>query len=167
MMNQTLDDAINDQVNAELSASYTYLAMSAFCELRSFRGAAKWLRLQSQEEYGHAMRLLDFLLARNCTIKLKGIEHPDTNFRNITEVFERAYEQEQQVSRQIDALYELAFTEKAFAELVELQWFLTEQVQEEKSAREIVGRLQMVKDDPSALLDIDMELGNRTTAAGT
>jgi len=82
-------------------------------------------------------------------------------------VFERAYEQEQQVSRQIDALYELAFTEKAFAELVELQWFLTEQVQEEKSAREIVGRLQMVKDDPSALLDIDMELGNRTTAAGT
>ena len=164
-MNETVQEAINDQINNELVASYTYLAMSAFCELRNFRGAAKWLRLQSQEEYGHAMRLFDFLLARNGTIRLKGVPHPETDFRTIVEVFEQAYQHEMEVSRQIDALYELALREKAYNALVELQWFLQEQVEEEKSSREIAAKLQMVKDDPAALLDIDGELAVRSTSA--
>jgi len=157
-----VQEAINDQINAELSSSYSYLAMSAFCEAQNFRGCAKWLRIQSQEEYAHAMKLYDFLLARNGAVTLNAIQKPAGKYRSLTEVFEASLAQEQSVSKQIDALYELAFKEKAFAAMVELQWFLTEQVEEEKSARDIVARLHLVKSDPAALLDLDRELGARS-----
>jgi ferritin len=78
-------------------------------------------------------------------------------------VFEKALEQEMKVSGQIDALYELAFNEKAFAALVELEWFITEQVEEEKTAREVVHKFKLVQGDPASLLDLDRELGARTT----
>ncbi|HVT46788.1 MAG TPA: ferritin-like domain-containing protein, partial [Vicinamibacterales bacterium] len=77
------------------------------------------------------------------------------------DVFERALAQEQEVSRNIDALYELAFREKVFAAMAELQWFITEQVEEEKTVSEIVAKLHMVKDDPASILDVDRELGGR------
>jgi ferritin len=161
MFSTAVQDAINEQINNELSASYTYLAMSAYCERENFLGCAKWLRIQSQEEYGHAMRLLDFLLARNGTIKLKAIGEPVAKYKTIGAVFEQALDQEQEVSKKIDKLYELTLKEKAFAALVQLQWFITEQVEEERTAREIVAKFHLVKDDPSALLDLDRELGAR------
>ena len=163
-MNVRVVEAINRQINSELSASYAYLAMSAWCERQKFVGAARWLRLQSQEEHMHAMKLLDFLLARDCAVELLAIERPRLAFTTVADVFVRALEQEQEVSRQIDALYETAFTEKAFAAVAELQWFLTEQVEEEKVAREIVAKFTMVGDDPASLLDMDRELGTRTGA---
>lgn len=164
MFSESVQDAINEQINNELSASYSYLAMSCYCERENFLGCARWLRIQSEEEYGHAMRLLDFLLARNGTIKLKAVPEPSGKFKSITEVFEEALEQEQEVSTKIDGLYELALKEKAFAALVQLQWFITEQVEEERSAREIVGKLHLLKNDPAALLDLDRELGARGSA---
>ena len=96
----------------------------------------------------------------------KAIEAPPSEFKSLVDVFERASAQEQSVSRQIDALYELAFKEKVFAAMAELQWFITEQVEEEKTVREIVAKLQMVRDDPSSLLDIDRELGARQPGTG-
>jgi ferritin len=164
-MNQRVVEAINRQINSELSASYSYLGMSTWCERQKFTGAARWLRLQSQEEHMHAMKLLDFLLARDCEVQLRAIQAPHSPFASLLDVFERALEQEQDVSHQIDALYETAFTEKAFAAVAELQWFLTEQVEEEKVGREIVTKLKMVGSDPSSLLDMDRELGTRTAAA--
>jgi ferritin len=164
MFSQTVQDAINEQINNELSASYSYLAMSCYCTRQNFLGCAKWLRVQSEEEYGHGMRLLDFLLARNGTVKLKAVAQPTVEFKSITAVFEAALAQEQEVSRKIDELYELAHQQKAFAALVQLQWFITEQVEEEKSAREIVAKLQLLKDDPAALFDLDRDLGSRTGA---
>ncbi len=163
-MHQRVVEAINRQVGSELSASYSYLGMSAWCERQKFTGAARWLRLQSQEEYLHAMKLLDFLLARDCDVDLKPIEAPRVPFSSLLDVFERALEQEQEVSRQIDALYETAFTEKAFAAVAELQWFLTEQVEEEKTGREIVAKLKMVGEDAASLLEMDRELGARVKA---
>jgi ferritin len=165
MTSPVVHEAINRQINAELSASYAYLAMSAFCARQHFMGCAHWLRLQSQEEYGHAMKLYDFLLARDGTVELKTMAEPKAAYDSIAAVFEAALLQEQEVSRQIDALYELAFKEKAYAALVELQWFLTEQVEEEKSAREIVAKFRLVGGDPGSLIDLDRELGTRTTAA--
>ncbi|HWP99065.1 MAG TPA: ferritin [Vicinamibacterales bacterium] len=153
--------AINQQINAEFTASYAYLAMSAWCERNNFLGAARWLRIQSQEEYGHAMRLYDFVLARGGEVELKSIAEPRGSFKSVAEVFERALEQEMAVSRDIDALYELAFKEKAFAAAAALEWFLTEQVEEERTAREIVGKFRLVGDDPASLLDLDRELGTR------
>jgi ferritin len=163
-MNQRVVEAINRQINSELGASYSYLGMSAWCERQKFTGAARWLRLQSQEEYMHAMKLLDFLLARDCEVQLRAIQAPHSPYASLLDVFERALEQEQDVSHQIDALYETAFTEKAFAAVAELQWFLTEQVEEEKIGREIVTKLKMVGADPASLLDMDRELGTRTGA---
>ena len=163
-MNQRVVEAINRQINSELSASYSYLGMSTWCERQKFTGAARWLRLQSQEEHMHAMKLLDFLLARDCDVQLRAIQAPHSPFASLLDVFERALEQEQEVSHQIDALYETAFTEKAFAAVAELQWFLTEQVEEEKTGREIVTKLKMVGSDPASLLDMDRELGSRTVA---
>ena len=154
-------DAISRQIAAEFGASFSYLAMAAWCEHHKFMGAGRWLRLQSQEEHGHAMKLFDFVLARNHEAKLAAIEQPKSDFTSIVEVFERALAQEQGVSRQIDALYELAFNEKVFAAMAELQWFITEQVEEEKTVREIVAKFQMVKNDPASLLDLDRELGTR------
>jgi ferritin len=165
MFSQVVQDAINEQINSELSASYSYLAMSTYCERQNFVGCARWLRIQSEEEYGHGMRLLDFLLARNGTIKLKAVPEPAVNFDSIASVFETALHQEQHVSQQIDKLYELALKEKAFAALVQLQWFITEQVEEEKTTREIVAKFKLLNNDPAALLDLDRELGARAGAA--
>jgi ferritin len=163
-MNVRVVEAINRQINSELSASYAYLAMSAWCERQKFTGAARWLRLQSQEENMHAMKLFDFLLARDCSVDLQAIERPHFGFNILADVFVRALEQEQEVSRQIDALYETAFNEKAFAAVAELQWFLTEQVEEEKTAREIVAKFTLVGNDPASILDLDRELGSRTVS---
>jgi ferritin len=164
MFSQTVQDAINDQINNELSSSYSYLAMSTYCERQNFLGCARWLRIQSKEEYAHGMRLLDFLLAREGMIKLKAVPEPTINFKSIASVFEQALQQEQQVSKQIDGLYELAMKEKAFAALVQLQWFITEQVEEEKTSREIVAKFHLLKDDAAALLELDRELGARVIA---
>ena len=154
-------EAITRQIGAEFQASFSYLSMAGWCEHHKFMGAGRWLRIQSQEEHGHAMKLFDFVLARNKAVQLPGIEQPKSEFSSIVEVFERALAQETEVSRQIDALYELAFHEKVFAAMAELQWFITEQVEEEKTVREIVAKFDMVKNDPASLLDLDRELGGR------
>jgi ferritin len=161
-MHARVVEAINHQINSELSASYSYLAMSAWCERQKFTGAARWLRLQSQEEYMHAMKLFDFILARDAEVTLQPLDEPSQSFKSLADVFERALEQEQAVSGQIDALYETAFKEKAFAAVAELQWFLTEQVEEEKTGREIVAKFKLIGNDPASLLDMDRELGSRT-----
>ena len=164
MLSQVVVDVINKQINSELSAHYAYLAMSAHCEHINFTGAAKWLRLQSQEEYGHAMRLLDFLLAKNAKVELKGISEPKREYTSLVDVFETAYKQEQNVTKQINGLYEVAFKAKAFDTVIQTEWFVNEQVEEEKAMRDIVARLRMVKDDPPSLLDLDRDLGSRTAA---
>jgi ferritin len=163
-MNAPVVDAINRQINSELSASYSYLAMSSWCERQRFTGAARWLRLQSQEEYMHAMKLFDFILARDADVDLKPLEQPRQTFSSLAEIFEKALAQEQEVSHQIDVLYEIAFKEKAFAAVAELQWFLTEQVEEEKTGREIVAKFRLIGNDPASILDMDRELGARTGA---
>src|SRR5262245_55044808 len=111
-MNQVVQDAINRQIGAELPASYTYFAMSSYCQLKNFPGCAQWLRLQSQEEYGHAMKLFDFLLDRNAQVELRALSQPAMDYPSVAAVFETALKQEQEVSKQIDALYDLAFKEK-------------------------------------------------------
>ena len=155
-------NAINTQINSEFTAWYQYLAMAAFCEREQFTGAARWLKAQSVEEYHHGMKLFDFVLARNGAVALTAIEQPKIEFDTFSEVFERVLEQEERVTAQINDLYELAFRSKAFAEMTELQWFLTEQVEEEKTAREIVARFRLVGDDAGSLLDLDRELGSRS-----
>jgi ferritin len=162
-MNADVLHAINVQINSEFSAWYQYLAMAAFCEREMFTGAAKWLKTQAAEEYQHGMKLFDFVHARNGAVELMEIQQPTREFESFGEVFESALRQEESVTSQINGLYELCFKSKAFAEMTELQWFLTEQVEEEKTAREIVAKFKLVGSDPASLLDLDRELGTRAT----
>jgi len=165
LLNDVVQEAINEQINNELFAMYSYLSMSAYCEHKQLRGCARWMRLQSQEEYSHALRLYDFMIVRQGRVKLKPIAQPEFEFASVPDVFRMALAQEEKVTDQINALYELAFNQKAFAALVELEWFINEQVEEEKTARDIVYKFQLVKDDPAALLDLDRELGARPAEA--
>lgn len=166
MLSQVMQDAINEQINNELFSSYSYLSMAAWCEHKQFLGCAHWMRLQSDEERIHATRLVDFQLARNGRVIFKPIAQPEVDFESVVQVFEKALDQEQAVTQQIDGLYELAFKEKAFAALVEMEWFITEQVEEEKTAREIVHKFHMVQNDPASLLDLDRELNERVPDQG-
>jgi ferritin len=156
-----MQNAVNEQINNELYSSYSYLSMSGYLEHEQFRGCAKWMKMQSGEEYAHAMRLYNFLIDRQCRVVLRPIAAPQVEFQSVAQVFEKALEQEQTVTQQINSLWELAFNEKQFAALVELEWFIQEQVEEEKTAREIVHKFQMVNHDPAAILDLDRELGAR------
>ena len=165
MLSSVVQDAINQQINHELFASYSYLAMAAWCEHKHFVGCGHWLRVQSQEEYSHAMRLYDFLRMRNGRVVLKPIAAPENEYESLLDIFEKSLEQEERVSKQIDDLYELALNEKAFAALVELEWFVTEQVEEEKTVREVIHKMNLIKDDPASLIDLDREMGERSAEA--
>ena len=152
--------AINTQINNELQAHYNYLGMSAHFERTPYLGFAKWMRAQSSEEYGHAMKLYDYLRERNSKIELQAIEAPKTVYGpRPVEIFEIALTQEQGVTQQINDLYELALKEKDYATLQFLTWFLQEQVQEENTVSDIIDRLKLAGDNTAGLLRLDGEAG--------
>jgi ferritin len=164
MIGPKLEEALNRHVQAETYSAYLYLAMSAYCESKAYKGFARWLRVQQAEELAHAHRCLDFLLARGGQVRLGPIEAPPAAFGAITEVFEKVLEHERRVSGLVDALYQAALAEKDTASQVFLQWFVSEQVEEEARAQEIVDRLRMVGDRPGAALYLDKEYGKRAKA---
>lgn len=162
MIKQEIQDAINDQIRQELYAAYLYLGMTTYFERRSLSGFGHWLRLQSREELGHAMRLVDFLIDRGGTVELGAIDAPGLDFDTPLEVMRAALAHEQKVTSSIEDLYGLAVEHRDYPAQVLMQWFVTEQVEEEKSAGEIVDQLELAADSPSALLVLDGRLGERT-----
>jgi ferritin len=167
MLKQSVLDGINEQIKNEFYSAYVYLSMSAYFDERNLAGFAHWTRVQSQEEVGHSMRLFDYLIDRGGKPVLQAIDKPPADFSSPLQVMERALEHEQKVTGMIDTLYELAFKEHDFATQAQLQWFITEQVEEEKSAGTIVEQLKMIGDNRTALLMLDMELGKRGAVPAT
>lgn len=167
MSKEIISEALNEQISAELASWYSYLAMSSWCSRQQLDGCASWLRAQAQEEYTHAMKIYDFLRDRNVPVAFTRIDPPRDDFENIVEIFEWALQQEQENTKRIDSLFQLAMEQRAFASLVELQWFVTEQVEEEKLARANLARIKMVRDDPSAILDFDNNLSSRSLPLDT
>ena len=163
-MNDDVRRAINEQINRELYAAYLYLSMAAHFEAEALEGFAHWMRLQAQEEQGHAMRLFDYLLERGARVELGAIEAPPTSFGSPLSIAEQALEHERKVSEQIDRIYALATERGDFATQVHLQWFLTEQVEEESSGEKMVERLRMAADSRAALLILDREVAARSAA---
>lgn len=159
--------ALNAQIKNELQSHYIYLAMSAHFETTPYRGFASWMRVQSSEEYGHAMKLFDYLRSRNAPIVLKNLEAPVNGFgpRPI-EIFQASLAQEETVTEQINDLYELAQNEKDYATLQFLTWFLQEQVEEENAVSDFIDRLKLAGDDAAGLLRLDDEAGRRAAAGG-
>ena len=163
-MSVALQRAMNDQIQKEFSANYLYLAMSAWFEERNFEGFAKWMRLQADEERTHAMRIYDFVLDRGGKVILEGIPEPAAKWKTALEVFDAARKHEQMVSASINGLYSRALSEKDYATQVMLQWFITEQVEEEKTSTALAERLRLVGDSATGLIILDRQFGERTRA---
>jgi ferritin len=161
MLGKAIQDAMNEQIKNEFYAAYQYLAMAAYCDSISLPGFAHWMRAQSLEETEHAMKFYDFILDRNGQVVLQAIEEPVVEFGSPLEVFERALEHEQQVTAMINDLYGLAVRENDYASQTFLQWFVVEQVEEEKNAGGVVETLKMIGDKSEALFLLDRELGRR------
>lgn len=161
MFNRNVEAAINDQIKHELYSAYLYLSMSAYAEANNMPGAAKWLGKQAQEEQQHTLKFFGYTHDRGGKVILQAIPQPPSEFTSLLDVFEQVKEHESKVSSLITRLYEIAVKENDYPSQILLQWFITEQVEEEKTVREIVAKFHMVKDDPASILDLDRELGGR------
>jgi ferritin len=162
VLNQAVQDAMNEQVKNELFSAYQYLSMAAYCESENLPGFARWMRTQAQEETVHAMKFYDFILDRSGRVVLGPIDGPLVEFGSPLEVFQSALEHERKVTMMINDLYGLAARENDYASQTFLQWFVTEQVEEEKNAGDVVETLKMIGDGTEALFLLDRELGQRT-----
>ena len=161
MLSKTIQDAMNEQIKNELYSAYLYLSMSAYCEAANLPGFAHWMRVQAQEEVTHAIKFYDFICERGGRVVLQAIDQPPVEFQSPRAVFEQTLEHEQKVTAMIHDLYGLAAQEKDYASQAFLQWFVTEQVEEEGSATQIVETLKMIGDKGQALVMLDRELGKR------
>lgn len=154
-------DAILKQINAEMYSAYLYLQFSADANAMKWTGAAAWLRAHAAEEMTHATRFYDYLLRKGVDVKFDAIEKPVTSAKDLLEIFKAVYGHEIKVTAMINKIMETAVTEKDYAAVAELQWFVTEQVEEEETVRDIVDMLEKAGKSPEALLFIDHQLGSQ------
>jgi ferritin len=161
MISKKMEEALNEQVNAELYSAYLYLSMESYFKSLNLNGFANWMRVQTQEEVAHAMKIYDFVNERGGRVTLKAIEGPETEWDSPLAVFNAVYAHEQKVTGLINNLVDLAIKEKDHATNSFLQWFVNEQVEEESSADEIVQQLKMMENAPGGMFMLDRELGQR------
>lgn len=161
MISKKMQDALNEQVNAELYSAYLYLSMVAYFKSINLPGFATWMRVQTQEEIVHAMKIYDYLNERGGRVMLKSIDEPQTEWKSPLAAFEAAYGHEQKVTGLINGLVNLAIEEKDHAANMFLQWFVNEQVEEESNADAIVQKLKLMADAPGGMYMLDNEMGQR------
>jgi ferritin len=161
MLSKVLQDAINEQIRNEIQSAYLYLSMSAHCEAANLPGAAHWLRTQWEEELSHAMKLFKYVNERGGRVTLQSIEKPQAEFPSLLGIFQQVLAHEQKVTALINNLYSIAIKENDYATQIELQWFIKEQVEEEKNAVDIIDMLKMSGESGPALLMVDRQLGAR------
>ena len=159
MLSEQMLGALNEQINAELSSAYQYLAMAAYFESINLEGSAKWMKRQSREEVEHAMRIFELIHDRDGRVSLAAVAQPQGEFSSPLAVWEAVLKQEQGVTARVHGLYALAVEEKDYASEVMLQWFINEQVEEEKQARSILEQVRMIGASSSAIFFIDRHLG--------
>lgn len=161
MLTSKIEQAINRQINAELYSAYLYLSMCAYFESISLAGFANWMRQQTQEEMFHAMKMYDYVNERGGRVILQAIDQPPADWDSAVAVFADVLAHEQKVTGLINDLVNLALDERDHATNIFLQWFVSEQVEEESSAGAILDRLKMVGNDANGLFMLDRELGQR------
>ena len=161
MISQALQDAINDQIQAEIYSSYLYLSMSAYSDSANLKGFAKWMRAQASEETGHAMRFYTYLSDRGGRVLLQAIQQPPAEFQSALDLFQLTLEHERKVTARIEKLHQLAQREVDPTTQTFLQWFLTEQVEEEATASDVVETLKKIGASGSGLVMLDRQLGKR------
>jgi ferritin len=164
MIHKSIEEALNTQINLEQYSSQLYLAMSAHCEGKSFRGIGHWLRVQAQEETAHAMKLVTFLLDRGAQLELKPLAAPPKDFGSIIQVFEKILEHEKSITASINALFELSRQHKDYASEITLQWYVTEQVEEEANVGQLLEQLRAVGEKGGGIWYLDSKMGKRGKA---
>ena len=166
MLHKKIEAALNKQINQEIAGAYDYLAMAAYFERISLSGFSSWMLHQRAEELEHAMKLFHYIVDRRGRVELQAVSKPQTDYDSVKAVFERALELEKQNTEAINELYSLAVQLNDYATQSHLQWFLDEQVEEEKSMDEVISLLEMAGDDKAALFALNRQLAERTAASG-
>lgn len=161
MINQKLEKAINEQINAELYSAYLYLSMSAYLESLNLPGFATWMRVQFEEEQFHAMRFFTYLNDRGGRVVLEAIEKPQFEWQNVIEVFEKTLEHEIEVTELLNNIADIAETERDRPTKNLMIWFIDEQVEEESTAEKIINELKLINGEGHGMLMLDRELGTR------
>ena len=161
MLSNKIEKAINKQINHEFTTAYTYLAMSAWFASKNLPGFAHWMHVQHQEELAHAGKLFDFVLDRGGCVELEAVGKPKGDYGSPKEAIAAALKLEQTTTTLINNLYGLGAEERDFATHSRLQWFVDEQVEEEKSVTEILAKLEMAGDSKGTLLMLDHQLAKR------
>ncbi|WP_027186254.1 ferritin [Desulfovibrio inopinatus] len=161
MLSKEMEKALNDQVKWELYSAYLYLSMAAYFDNLGLPGAANWMRCQEQEERFHALRFFDFISERGGRVELQTIEAPKADWENPLQVFEETLEHEQLVTKRINDLMDMAVTERDHATITYLQWFISEQVEEEATVGDVIAKLKLVEKTNGGMFMLDKDLGLR------
>lgn len=161
MLTKRIQDALNEQINAELWSAYLYLSMATYCHEQGMSGTANWFEVQFKEEQDHAKIIYNYIVSRNGRVLLKPIQEVPSEWKSIRQAYENSLAHEKEVTAMIDNLYAMAAEEKDFATQSMLQWFLDEQVEEEESVQTILDHLNMIKENGHGMYMIDKELGER------
>ena len=161
MINKTVLNALNEQIQKEFASAYLYLSMATHFENENLPGFANWMKAQAKEEMGHGMRIFEYINDRGGRVILGAIEKPPADFGSPVDIFQQTLDHEKKVTASINALYELAVKENDYPTQVHLQWFINEQVEEEKSADTILQQLKTVEEGKYSLLIMEHQLGKR------
>jgi len=161
MFSEKIHSAMNDQIQRELESAYIYLSMAAYFDSNNLPGFARWMKMQFQEEQAHAFKFYDFVYDRGGQVMLQALGQPPVEFESPLDAFEKTLAHERKITGHIDDLYALAVEEKDYPSQILLQWFVSEQVEEEKTAGDIVDMLKRIGDSYQALIMLDRELGQR------
>lgn len=161
MISERLENAINEQINAELYSANLYLSMSAYCESISLSGFANWMRVQFEEEQFHALKFFDYVNERGGRVTLKAIEQPAIEWEGIEAVYEATLAHEKHVTQLINNLIDVAYEERDHAAISFLNWYIDEQVEEEANVDKILGELKLLAGDGRGILMLDREMAQR------
>ena len=162
MVSKKLEVAINEQINAEFWSAYLYLSMSVHFANEGLPGFANWFKVQFQEEQDHAIKLINYLISKGNKVDLKPIVEVETSWDSLLAAFEDTLGHEREVTKMINNLVRIARSEDDYATEAVLQWFVTEQVEEEETAQEMIDSLKLIGDNGFGIYTMDKELGSRT-----
>ena len=167
MITEKMATAINDQMIREMYSAYLYMSMSNFSNSLGLKGFANWLIVQYHEEMFHAMKMYEYLQSQGSEIKLKQIDEPQAQWESPLDMFEKVLEHEQKVTKWINELMDLAVEEKDHASQIFLQWYVTEQIEEEENDNDIIAPLKLIGDNPQGLMMLDKDLAARIATVPT
>ncbi|OGF51336.1 MAG: hypothetical protein A2044_00695 [Candidatus Firestonebacteria bacterium GWA2_43_8] len=160
-MDKKLKEELNKQINEEIASAYIYQAMAAWVENKNYGGFTKWLKVQAKEENIHADKFYTFLMDRGEKVEFLAVAKPENDFRSVLEIFEKALKHEKYITARIDKLYEMAEKAGDNPTKVMLQWFITEQVEEEKNPTVMIEKLKLIKEGTGGFFYLDKEAGKR------